>query len=106
MIAGVVYDIISSPGSVGYVQDEATGAWKPEVFLQWRVNGQYIYEGLAAGAMFSLGGAGFMMLDLANKKDTLTRNRHLLILAAGVSIFVAYNLSIVFLKKKIHGYMR
>lgn len=49
VISGIIYDVIVEPPSIGSVQDERTGSVKPVVFLQWRVNGQYIIEGLSAG---------------------------------------------------------
>jgi len=106
VLSGVIYDVIVEPPSIGSTQDEATGAVKPVAFLQYRVNGQYIIEGLSAGLLFSLGGAGFVILDRANQKFTSNRNRYLLILSGVICIVVAYNLCLVFLRMKIPGYMR
>jgi hypothetical protein len=116
VISGVIYDVIVEPPSIGSTQDEATGAVKPVAFLQYRfdlrlkmvnlvfrVNGQYIIEGLSAGLLFSVGGVGFIVLDRANQKFTSNRNRYLLLLSGALFVLVAYNLSLVFLRMKIPG---
>jgi len=106
VLSGVIYDVIVEPPSIGTTQDERTGSVKPIVFLQYRVNGQYIIEGLSAGLLFCVGGIGFILLDLANQKFTLPRNRFLLILFGLLCVVVAYNLSFVFLRMKVPGYLR
>jgi len=106
VISGIIYDIIVEPPSIGSTQDPVTKAVKPVAILQYRVNGQYIIEGLAAGLLFSLGGGGFILLDRANQKFTSTRNRAFLFAAGIIAILVAYNLSMVFLRIKVPGYMR
>ena len=35
----------------------SSGKYKPEAFMPYRINGQYIIEGLAASFMFVVGGA-------------------------------------------------
>ena len=35
-------------------------------FMPYRVNGQYIMEGLASSFLFSMGGLGFIILDKSN----------------------------------------
>jgi hypothetical protein len=67
--------------------------------------GQYIIEGLSAGAMFVIGATGFILLDKSNGKSTSTRNRYLMLLAGVLCILVSYAVSIVFLRKKIPGYL-
>jgi len=103
--SGIIYDVIIEPPSIGSTQDEATGAVKPVAFLQHRINGQYIIEGLSAGLLFSIGGLGFVILDRSNEKHTSNTNRYLLILSGILCILVAYNLAILFLRIKIPGYL-
>eukprot|EP00274_Cyanoptyche_gloeocystis_P000392 CAMPEP_0196665086 /NCGR_PEP_ID=MMETSP1086-20130531/59608_1 /TAXON_ID=77921 /ORGANISM="Cyanoptyche gloeocystis , Strain SAG4.97" /LENGTH=98 /DNA_ID=CAMNT_0042001679 /DNA_START=231 /DNA_END=527 /DNA_ORIENTATION=+ len=93
------------PPSLGSSQDPHTGVVKPVAFLQYRVNGQYIIEGLSAGFLFSLGGLGFILLDFSNDKLTSQRNRYLLILSGVLCIAIAYNLCLLFLRIKIPGYL-
>ncbi len=105
VLSGIIYDVIVEPPSIGSTQDE-NGAVKPLAFLQYRVNGQFIIEGLSAGAMFAIGGIGFIVLDWSNGKDISPKIRYLFIFAGFLCILVAYNLCIVFLKMKIPGYMQ
>lgn len=53
----VRYDLIVI--FAGQTTDEKGNA-KPVAIMQYRVNGQYIMEGLAASFMFSLGGTFFL----------------------------------------------
>ena len=39
---------------------------RPVAFLAYRVNGQYIMEGLASSFMFVMGSMGFVVLDKDN----------------------------------------
>uniref|UniRef100_A0A915CSJ4 Oligosaccharyltransferase complex subunit n=1 Tax=Ditylenchus dipsaci TaxID=166011 RepID=A0A915CSJ4_9BILA len=80
---GVVYDIINEPPSIGSVVDER-GNNRPVAIMQYRVNGQYIMEGLAASFMFSLGAIGFVILDKCNNPLT-TKNNRLMLLGMGFS---------------------
>ena len=105
VFSGIIYDIIVEPPSIGSTTDE-NGAVRPLAFLQYRVNGQFIIEGLSAGAMFAIGGIGFILLDFSNAKDMMPKIRYLLILSGFLCILLAYNLCIVFLKMKIPGYMQ
>jgi hypothetical protein len=106
VISGVIYDIIVEPPSIGSSQDPVTKALKPIVILQYRVNGQYIIEGLAAGLLFCLGGGGVIALDLANVKHLSERNRFTLFSAGILCILAAYTLSMVFLRIKVPGYLK
>eukprot|EP01116_Phalansterium_solitarium_P008337 TRINITY_DN2206_c0_g1_i1.p1 TRINITY_DN2206_c0_g1~~TRINITY_DN2206_c0_g1_i1.p1 ORF type:complete len:175 (-),score=4.08 TRINITY_DN2206_c0_g1_i1:208-732(-) len=105
VLSGIIYDIIVEPPSIGSTQDEVTGSVKPVAFLAYRVNGQYIIEGLSAGLLFVLGALGFIILDRANKKHMSNKSRYLLLGAGMLLIIVSYNLAITFLKIKVPGYM-
>merc|ERR1711902_206284 len=59
---GIIYDVIVEPPSMGSTTDER-GHSRPVAFMQYRINGQYIMEGLASSFMFTLGGLGFIVLD-------------------------------------------
>jgi len=104
VMSGIIYDIVVEPPSIGMTRDEATGANKPVAFLQWRINGQYIIEGLTAGFMFALGGVGFILLDRSTDTSQSQRNRYLLCLSGALLLLVAYSLCRVFLRIKIPGY--
>ena len=88
------------------------------VFLLYRVNGQFIIEGLAAGFMFLVGGFGWIMLDKvvhallmslisqANKPNVERLNKVLLLGSGCICVIVSYTLLIVFLRLKVPGYLR
>lgn len=67
ILAGVIYDIIVEPPSIGSTIEN--GHSKPVAFLPYRVNGQYIMEGLASSFLFTIGGklSDFYQLDLLHK---------------------------------------
>lgn len=52
---------------MGSTTDEH-GHSRPVAFMQYRINGQYIMEGLASSFMFTLGGVGFIVLDQTHGK--------------------------------------
>ncbi|KAF2074959.1 hypothetical protein CYY_003744 [Polysphondylium violaceum] len=96
--SGIIYDLIVEPPSIGYQPDER-GNSRPMVFQMYRINAQFIIEGLSAGFIFMLGALGFIILDFNSKKN----NSYLF--AIGLSLIVAtYNIAIVFLRMKIPGY--
>ena len=74
---GIIYDVIVEPPSVGSTTDEH-GHQRPVAFMPYRVNGQYIMEGLASSFMFSLGGAGMIILDQTHNPNTPKLNRIML----------------------------
>ncbi|CAF1590372.1 unnamed protein product, partial [Adineta steineri] len=102
--AGVIYDIIVEPPSVGSTTDEY-GHHKPVAFMAWRINGQYIMEGLAAAFMFTLGGLGFILLDQTNKPNMPRLNRVLMILCSFIFILVAYCATKIFIRIKMPSYL-
>ncbi|PRP78606.1 hypothetical protein PROFUN_13555 [Planoprotostelium fungivorum] len=106
VISGIIYDVIVEPPAMGSELDPVTKKGRPVAFLKWRVNGQYIIEGLTAGFMFGLGGLGFIFLDRASGAKLGDQARYFLLGAAAIFILVSYNLSITFIKIKVPGYMR
>merc|ERR1711936_784042 len=101
---GIIYDVIIEPPSVGSVPDEK-GNSKPVAFMPYRVNGQYIMEGLASSFLFTMGGLGFIMLDQTNKPTTPRLNRILLLCIAFVCILLSFFMCRVFMRMKLPGYM-
>eukprot|EP01100_Stratorugosa_tubuloviscum_P014425 TRINITY_DN76_c0_g5_i1.p1 TRINITY_DN76_c0_g5~~TRINITY_DN76_c0_g5_i1.p1 ORF type:complete len:151 (-),score=62.96 TRINITY_DN76_c0_g5_i1:182-634(-) len=104
--SGLIYDMIVEPPSIGHEQDEITGAYKPVVFMQYRMNGQYIIEGLTAGFLFCIGGLGVVVLDQAHGKTTTSSIRTVIIIAGSLSCFLAYALITVFMRIKLPGYLK
>jgi len=106
VFSGVIYDLIVEPPAIGQVRDERTGAYKPEAFLRHRINGQYIIEGLAAGAFFCLGGLGLILLNRSNDKSPDVKSRYLLITLGVICFAGAFIVCNIFLRIKFPGYMQ
>merc|ERR1711893_13911 len=102
---GIIYDVIVEPPSIGSTTDER-GNSKPVAFMPYRVNGQYIMEGLASSFLFTIGGLGFVILDQTNKPMTPKLNRILLLCIAFVSILVSFFMCRVFMRMKLPGYLQ
>ncbi|GIL46713.1 hypothetical protein Vafri_3629 [Volvox africanus] len=104
--AGIAYDIINEPPAVGGQTDPVTGAVKPMTFMPYRLNGQFILEGLSGGFFYTLGGVGIILLDLSRDKNqsVLFRNVYL---GLGLAITIlSYMVCMVFIRIKMPGYMR
>ncbi|KOB74573.1 Oligosaccharyltransferase complex subunit ostc-A-like protein [Operophtera brumata] len=102
---GIIYDVIVEPPSVGSTTDEH-GHSRPVAFMPNRVNGQYIMEGLAASFLFSLGGLGFIILDMTHNPSTPKLNRILLISVAFICILVSFFTTWIFMRMKLPGYLQ
>jgi hypothetical protein len=77
--AGIAYDIINEPPAFGAEQDPVTGQYRPVAFMPYRINGQYIMEGITGGMMYSLGGLGLILLDVAHRRGIEAKYRRLLL---------------------------
>ncbi|GAQ80735.1 hypothetical protein KFL_000610130 [Klebsormidium nitens] len=105
VISGLVFDVIQEPPGMGVIQDPRTGAQRPVVFMEGRVNSQYIIEGLSAGFMIVLGGVSLLALDAAADKSK-GRNTRLGFLGAGAfGFWFSYQMAILFLRFKVPGYL-
>lgn len=60
--AGIIYDVITETPSVGSTTDD-NGNVRPVAFMQYRINGQFIIEGISSAFMFGVGALGFILLD-------------------------------------------
>ncbi|XP_046844869.1 oligosaccharyltransferase complex subunit ostc-like [Xenia sp. Carnegie-2017] len=101
---GIIYDVIVEPPSIGSTTDEH-GNSKPVAFMPYRVNGQYIMEGLAASFMYSLGGLGFIILDKSNAPGLPKLNRFLLLALGFICVIVAFVCCRIFMTMKLPGYL-
>merc|ERR1712038_31740 len=102
---GIIYDVIVEPPSVGSTTDEH-GHTRPVAFMPYRVNGQYIMEGLAAAFMFVLGGSGFIILDQTNATNMPKLNRTMLQFIGFGSLIIAFSCCWIFMKIELPGYMQ
>ena len=70
--------------------------------MQWRINGQYIMEGLASSFLFTMGGVGFILLDYTNSKTIMPKlNRILLLFVAAICVLVSFFTLRVFMRIKM-----
>ena len=105
VLSGVIYDMIIEPPSMGQEQDPVTGAIKVVTFVKYRINGQFILEGLSAGMMFGLGGLGFVLVDVSRRASAKT-SKTVFLIAGLISIVVAYNALFFFIKQKLPNYLK
>ncbi|KAK6623621.1 hypothetical protein RUM43_009473 [Polyplax serrata] len=97
---GIIYDVIVEPPSVGSAVDE-NGHSRPVAFMPYRVNGQYIMEGLASSFLFTMGGLGFIVLDQTHNPSTPKLNRILLISVGFLSIIISFVTCWIFMRMKL-----
>jgi len=102
---GIIYDVIVEPPSVGSTTDEH-GHTKPVAFMPYRVNGQYIMEGLASSFMFTLGGAGFIILDQTHNPLTPKLNRLMLQFVGFGALVISFGCCWIFMRMKLPGYLQ
>lgn len=69
--------------------------------MAYRVNGQYIMEGLASSFMFGLGALGFIVLDKTHNPATPKFNRILLIIIGFASVIISSVACYAFMKIKL-----
>uniref|UniRef100_A0AAQ5Z995 Oligosaccharyltransferase complex subunit n=1 Tax=Amphiprion ocellaris TaxID=80972 RepID=A0AAQ5Z995_AMPOC len=103
-MSSIIYDVIVEPPSVGSMTDEH-GHQRPVAFLAYRVNGQYIMEGLASSFLFTMGGLGFIILDRSNAPNIPKLNRFLLLFIGFVSVLLSFFMARVFMRMKLPGYL-
>ncbi|XP_053213506.1 putative oligosaccharyltransferase complex subunit CG9662 [Panonychus citri] len=103
--AGIIYDIIAEPPSIGSTVDEF-GHSRPVAFMPYRVNGQYIIEGLASSFFFTLGGIGFILLDKTHNPTTPKFSRILFISMGFLFVIVSFCVTFIFMRMKLPGYLQ
>uniref|UniRef100_A0A0R3RFB1 Oligosaccharyltransferase complex subunit n=1 Tax=Elaeophora elaphi TaxID=1147741 RepID=A0A0R3RFB1_9BILA len=82
------------------------GNAKPIAIMQYRVNGQYIMEGLAASFMFSLGGLGFIILDKCNNPLTPKLDRIMMLGLGFACVLIGFIATRLFMKIKMPSYLQ
>jgi hypothetical protein len=102
---GIIYDVIVEPPSIGSTTDER-GNSKPVAFMQYRVNGQYIMEGLASSFLFTFGSLGFIILDKSNGSGIPKLNRIMQFTFGFIFVLVAFFACRVFMTMKLPGYLK
>nr|CAG4645911.1 EOG090X0H7R [Lynceus sp. MCZ IZ 141354] len=102
---GIIYDVIVEPPSIGSTTDER-GHSRPVAFMPYRVNGQYILEGLASSFMFTVGGLGYVILDHTQSPTLPRLNRLLLIVLGFICVIVSFFTTWIFMRMKLPGYLQ
>ncbi|KAK9879395.1 hypothetical protein WA026_006464 [Henosepilachna vigintioctopunctata] len=102
---GIIYDVIVEPPSVGSTTDEH-GHSRPVAFMPYRVNGQYIMEGLASSFLFSMGGLGFIILDQIHSPLTPKLNRLLITAVGFICVLISFFTTWIFMRMKLPGYLQ
>ncbi|CAG0913252.1 unnamed protein product [Notodromas monacha] len=101
---GLIYDVIVEPPSVGSTTDEH-GHSKPVAIMPYRINGQYIMEGLASSFMYILGGLGFIIFD--RTLDSLTAKRRIMLTSLGfIMVLLSFFACWIFMRIKLPGYLQ
>uniref|UniRef100_A0A2K5YJK1 Oligosaccharyltransferase complex subunit n=1 Tax=Mandrillus leucophaeus TaxID=9568 RepID=A0A2K5YJK1_MANLE len=90
---GLIYDVIVEPAS------------RPVAFLAYRVNGQYIMEGLASSFLLTMGGLGFIILEQLNAPNIPKLNRFLLLFIKFICVLLSIFMARVFMRRKLLGYL-
>uniref|UniRef100_A0A4X2MAJ2 Oligosaccharyltransferase complex subunit n=1 Tax=Vombatus ursinus TaxID=29139 RepID=A0A4X2MAJ2_VOMUR len=94
---GIIYDVIVETPRVGSVTDEHEHQ-RPVALLAYRVNGQYIMEGLASSFLFTMGGLGFIILDRSNAPNIPKLNSFLLLFTGFISVLLSFFMARVFMR--------
>ena len=97
---GIIYDVIVEPPSIGSTTDEY-GHSRPVAFMQYRVNGQYIMEGLASSFLFTMGGLGFVILERSNAVGYTRLNRSMLFAFGFFCVVAAFFTCRIFMTMKL-----
>nr|XP_020856056.1 oligosaccharyltransferase complex subunit ostc-B-like [Phascolarctos cinereus] len=98
----IICDNIMEPPNVGSMTD-GHGHQKLVAFLSYRVNGQYIMEGLATSFLFTIRGLDFIVLDLSEATNTPRINRFILLCIDCVNVLLIFFMEKMFLK--LLGYL-
>lgn len=74
--------------------------------MPYRVNGQYIMEGLASSFLFTIGGLGYIILDQTQSSPGAPKlNRVLLTYLGLIFVVISYVTTFIFMRMKLPGYL-
>lgn len=75
--------------------------------MPYRINGQYIMEGLASSFLFTIGGLGFIIMDRTHVPGQAnSKNRILLTVMGFIFILVSFFTTWIFMRMKLPGYLQ
>ena len=98
-------DVAEQPLAMGYKVD-AAGLRVETAILTGNLQGQYIYEGVMAGTLFTFGGGGFVALSVAANSTTKTpaQRRPLFLIGLGI-LWIGFLGSRGFMHLKLPNYL-
>lgn len=99
LVSGVVYDFIVQPPSRGTTTDKV-GRLQVVPFRTGQLHGQYITEGLGAGAMVLLSALGLILLERTDSAGYSSRRLRYIVVAAAALCALAQLVSFFFFKTK------
>eukprot|EP00039_Didymoeca_costata_P002108 m.57557 g.57557 ORF g.57557 m.57557 type:complete len:124 (-) comp11116_c0_seq1:1610-1981(-) len=103
--SGVIYDVVNRTPTYG-IKVDSQGKKLTETFLEGKVHGQYIMEGLVASSFFVIGCLGFIMFDMANTRaatQNISRRKFLIAVGLGL-VWVSLLGTRTFFSSKIPTY--
>ncbi|KAI3384692.1 hypothetical protein SNEBB_000658 [Seison nebaliae] len=103
-VGGIVYDVIIEPHSMG-TKTDSMGRTVMEPFLLYRMNGQYIMEGLVSSMMFVLGGTGLVLLTMAQAPGIRRFNRYMTMGIGSIMTVLPYLAARLFISIKLPYYL-
>ncbi|XP_006840045.1 PREDICTED: oligosaccharyltransferase complex subunit OSTC-like [Chrysochloris asiatica] len=98
------YDVIVKSPSVASMADEH-GHQRSIAFLTYRVNEQYIMEGLASSFLFTMGGLDFISLNWSSALNIPNLSRFLILFIGFIYIQLKVFMARVFMRMKLLGYL-
>mmetsp|Transcript_16813 Transcript_16813/g.26175 ORF Transcript_16813/g.26175 Transcript_16813/m.26175 type:complete len:135 (-) Transcript_16813:74-478(-) len=106
--SGLVYDIIHRPPSVGQSLGK-DGKYKPTAVLPYKINAQYLIEGLVGGGLFLFGGI-FSLLLLLSLPDRLSGPNNeegggIQMWVGVAGVVVCSSLLVLFFQAKVGNYL-
>eukprot|EP00689_Sawyeria_marylandensis_P003844 EC826568.1.p1 GENE.EC826568.1~~EC826568.1.p1 ORF type:complete len:169 (+),score=17.56 EC826568.1:24-509(+) len=104
-LAGIIYDLINEPPSMGTERDEVTGRYHLVTVMKWRINGQYMIEGFFSAVLVLMSAFGVIFLYYSATKDITKTKRNIFLISGLCMLVIGYNILIYFLKLKVGNYL-
>eukprot|EP00792_Barthelona_sp_PAP020_P004463 TRINITY_DN2144_c0_g3_i1.p1 TRINITY_DN2144_c0_g3~~TRINITY_DN2144_c0_g3_i1.p1 ORF type:complete len:142 (+),score=28.70 TRINITY_DN2144_c0_g3_i1:35-460(+) len=107
VVAGVIYDIVVAPPAVGTEYNEKTRSYQPVTVVKWRLNGQYIIEGMTASFFISIVGLSILGFHIgATDSNKGLFARKVLMSISSIGFFIGFFIVMSFFKLKVGNYLK
>merc|ERR1711937_233660 len=103
-VSGIFYDLVNQPKSMGEKVNRKTGVKEQLVFVKGRLNGQYIFEGLAAGTVIMIGSLSAIFLHRNFGGNFKERQTVILVTLSALGVLISACLLQTFLSLKLKQY--